>query len=226
MGENLPGGITLRFGIDFDGAFEPLESLPDGVTIAERRIGPRGLLEELERSLGPDSVDHPHSARVSAYQEALGLLPPLWNEILETLRGHGTQVDVAPQTDLPPGDASFTDAELSAAALRHQLPERFGDQLPCELAQRLRARFSTSHVLPAPILWGSEILRHQSRCFPSQSRSTPMADLLERTAVQRLVSVAWRGAISLSQLTMRCRNRTAQPGLQTRSLHPAPRTRK
>ncbi|MFP4206933.1 MAG: hypothetical protein ACLFSP_12545, partial [Spirochaetaceae bacterium] len=71
MIRNNSKGLTLRFGVDFDGAFLPREALSADATVGERRVGPLGLLEELERSLSLAPPRPSHSRRVSAYETAL-----------------------------------------------------------------------------------------------------------------------------------------------------------
>ena len=71
MSFRIPTGVRLRFGLAFDGAFETLHAIDGGASMGVRRVGPQGLLEELERSLGLPTVTLPRSERVSRYAAAL-----------------------------------------------------------------------------------------------------------------------------------------------------------
>lgn len=71
MDKPLPNGLTLRFGPELDGIVAPVCEPGDSWSIGVLRVGPRGLITEIERSLGLPSVENEYSDRVSRYRALL-----------------------------------------------------------------------------------------------------------------------------------------------------------
>lgn len=68
MNLDFTKGVRLRFGTGLDSG----QWMDDGSWIGAQRVGPRGPLVELERSLGLPSVELSATDRVSRFEELLG----------------------------------------------------------------------------------------------------------------------------------------------------------